>query len=149
MGRGRAMISDRIMRLLASEVFVSVSVLGVLVGLAVGQRATVETAPEAEPAGGAPECSVDCPPGTRVASFSATSVTEDLTNGTFVLFRGECETRCAPIEECFPPNIPVVTENAFRCDTVPGFSDIEPAADVDFSFADVWDAAQAQPVPDP
>ena len=92
-------------------------------------------------------CSANCPPGTRLASFSTETLNEGLRGGWFVYTEGQCEATCAPIEECLPPNLPLVTDAGFTCRTAPGLSDIQRDAEVDFAFAARWDAARARVEP--
>ncbi len=89
------------------------------------------------------ECSVDCPPGTRAAAFTVDEYKQGLREGRFVLTESSCESVCAPIEECLPPNVPRVTAAGFECTTIPGFSDIPTDVDTDLSFGTVWDPARA------
>jgi hypothetical protein len=93
-----------------------------------------------------PLCEAECPAGTRQSNFSATSVTRSLSDGSFVYFESGCEATCAPIVECFPPNIPVVTPEGFNCRGAPGLTDFERDDEVDLGFGALWDEAQVEVV---
>jgi hypothetical protein len=92
-----------------------------------------------------PECSLECPPGTKLLNFNSETFAEDLNNGAFLLAEQDCETRCAPVTPCVRPNVPVVTATTYECQGLPGLSDIEPPAETDFAWMSVWDEQAVQP----
>lgn len=104
----------------------------------------LEHRPEPPTAAADPLCEAECPAGTRQSNFSATSVTRSLSDGSFVYFESGCEATCAPIVECFPPNIPVVTPEGFNCRGAPGLTDFERDDEVDLGFGALWDEAQVE-----
>lgn len=80
------------------------------------------------------ECSTECPPGTRRASFEAYA------RGEAGVVAGEhCETYCEPTLTCTAPSIPRVSRTAYACEPLEGYSDIPADSAVDFEFARAWD----------
>lgn len=93
-------------------------------------------------AGGAADdlsCEAGCPPGTRNALYETA-----VSGGASVVSAGECESICEPIATCLAPQIPVITQDEYRCVSVEGISSIPADAEVDFSFMQAWDEGGAR-----
>lgn len=98
-------------------------------GFALGCKAAASAGPD-------PECTGECPVGTRKAEFQLSEINEH--PGSLVVQTKSCDLACAPEQLCVPPDIPVVkSENGravFSCRVLEGFSQIPRDDQVDFSF---------------
>lgn len=93
------------------------------------------------------ECETLCPAGTRLSTIEDTEFAQaEAERGAFLYVTETCESFCEPIVPCITPNVPVVDAAGFRCQPLVGWSDFEPPDDVDMSFGDLWDEAQAEVV---
>lgn len=90
-------------------------------------------------------CIVECPAGTRFVNINISEQAVANANGAFRYSRDRCEAWCEPINQCITPNIPVVTQDGFKCEPLPGFSGLAPDTEVDLSFGRAWDPQQATP----
>ena len=89
-------------------------------------------------------CSTECPAGTRLSTIEVTEFTQaEAENGTFLYVTESCETFCEPVVPCILPNVPIVDAAGFRCQPLAGLFEFEPIDEIDFSFAEAWDPAQA------
>ncbi len=94
------------------------------------------------------QCTKQCPVGTRVATFAVEAegyVESTVRGGGFFYTKSGCEAYCEPIQACPPPHTPVITHDEFRCQLVPGYEKLPPAAEVDTSWGVVWDEAAVAP----
>lgn len=94
-----------------------------------------------------PACSQSCPDGARVATFktSASEIALDTFGGAFLYVKNGCETYCEPLTRCLAPNVPVVSNGAFQCQLLPGYTKLEDPANVDLSFGSLWDETKVTP----
>ena len=92
-------------------------------------------------------CTPFCPAGSRLATFAKTerALAQDTFGGAFLYVKEGCETYCEPLIRCVPPNVPVVAQDDFRCQLLPGYSRLEAPDEVDLSFGTLWDADRVKP----
>lgn len=95
----------------------------------------------------APACTQQCPDGARIATFKTTAseIAADTFGGAFLYVTDGCETYCEPLTRCLPPNVPVVSQGAFQCQLLPGYTKLPAPETVDLSFGTLWDPAAVTP----
>jgi hypothetical protein len=87
-----------------------------------------------------PECSKDCPAGTRRTTFEAVVRGQGAS-----VKEAYCETHCEAITPCLAPNIPAIARDKYSCQPLEGFSGIPKDGDVDLSFVTLWDIDRVTP----
>jgi hypothetical protein len=94
-----------------------------------------------------PACTASCPAGARIATFATTekALAQDTFGGAFLYVKEGCETYCEPLTRCVPPNVPVVKDDTFACQLLPGFTRLEAPDTVDLSFGQLWDPSKVTP----
>lgn len=119
---------------------------------------TFQSSCESEGAGvEAPTCAIECPAGTRFASFTEASVEgqQAIVDGQAFLVgsvTASCERLCVPIQTCSYPNVPEIFSDpetgdlAYRCDPLEGYTLLDPDIEVDTSFGDLWQGSTGAPV---
>ena len=92
-------------------------------------------------------CKQECPAGSHIATFAVEErqFAYDTFGGAYFYQKDQCETYCEPDSVCEPPNVPVVTEEGFRCVLLPRYATFPKAEDVDLSFGTLWDETKVTP----